>query len=308
VLPARGSYLITNNGASGFSLTAYPAGAGTVGSGDAQYTLDIPSSGVSAGIALFRSTTTFNLATRLDAVGYTTADSLYREGTGMNTGGAEQVVNLQQAYIRNLATGLPKDTDDNRADFTTVDTNGTLTGNGQRVGMPGPRGTTSPIRRAQILVSDIPATPSSVRDNRSTDWNVPGGGVVNWPSGVLSLPRRFTNNTGQAVTRLRVRIVSMTTFPENSTDWDLRPIDATGTVTDSTGTVIVSGLRPMLLELPQQQFNGGGINSTLTLDVSVLPGGSLVNGASVDVHLRIGVAQVGTTNPFILSFIVEALP
>ena len=308
VLPARGSYLITNNGASGFSLTAYPAGAGTVGSGDAQYTLDIPSSGVSAGIALFRSTTTFNLATRLDAVGYTTADSLYREGTGMNTGGAEQVVNLQQAYIRNLATGLPKDTDDNRADFTTVDTNGTLTGNGQRVGMPGPRGTTSPIRRAQILVSDIPATPSSVRDNRSTDWNIPGGGIVNWPSGVLSLPRRFTNNTGQAVTRLRVRIVSMTTFPENSTDWDLRPIDATGTVTDSTGTVIVSGLRPMLLELPQQQFNGGGINSTLTLDVSVLPGGSLVNGASVDVHLRIGVAQVGTTNPFILSFIVEALP
>src|SRR4029079_5265082 len=57
LLPARGSYLAVNNGVSGFSLGAYPAGTGggTVGTGDAPYSLDIPSSGVSAGIALFRS-------------------------------------------------------------------------------------------------------------------------------------------------------------------------------------------------------------------------------------------------------------
>ena len=59
----------------------------------------------------------------------------------------------------------------------------------------------------------------------------------------------------------------------------------------------------MLLELPREQVNGGGINSTLTFDVSALPGGSLANGASVDVQLRVGVAQEGT-NPFVLSFIV----
>ena len=63
----------------------------------------------------------------------------------------------------------------------------------------------------------------------------------------------------------------------------------------------------MLLELPQLQFNGGGINSTLTLDVSVLPA-ILANGASVNVHLRVGVAQEGRRTLFILSFIVEALP
>lgn len=128
---------------------------------------------------------------------------------------------------------------------------------------------------------------------------------MNWPSGILSFPRRFTNNTGQAITRLRIRIIEMTTFPENSGTSDLRPIDATGTVTDSSGTVIVAGLQPMMLESSQQQFNGGGVNSSLTLDMSVLPGGSLGIGASVDVQILVGVAQEGTK---VFKFIVEALP
>jgi len=306
VIRARGWYLITNNGTGGFSLASFPAGAGTtVGSGDRQYSTEIPSSGVNAGVALFRSSTTFNLTTRVDAVGYTSVGPLYREGTGMTTGGAEQVVNLQQAYTRDMTTGVPKDTDDNKADFRTVDTNGTLTGNGQRVGMPSPRSNLSPIRRTQIAVSAIPSVATVVRDNRSTDWTIPGVGTVNWPSGVLHVTKRFTNNTGQAVTRLRVRVVDMTTFPENSGTADLRPIDATGTVTNSSGTVVASGLRPMLLELPTQQLNGGGINSTLTLDTTALPGGNLGVGASVNVHIRIGVAQVGAYRFFIL---IEALP
>jgi hypothetical protein len=79
---------------------------------------------------------------------------------------------------------------------------------------------------------------------------------VNFPSGVLSIPTRLTNNSGQAVTRLRVRIVALSTFPSPLDNWDLRAIDGTGTVTNSAGTVVVSGLQPMTLELPVQQFNG----------------------------------------------------
>jgi hypothetical protein len=65
-----------NNRVGGFSLGAYPAGTsgGTGSAGDIQYTLDIPSSGVNAGIALLRSATTLNLSERLDAVGYATVD------------------------------------------------------------------------------------------------------------------------------------------------------------------------------------------------------------------------------------------
>jgi hypothetical protein len=117
---------------------------------------------------------------------------------------------------------------------------------------------------------------------------------------------RFTNNTGQAVTRLRVRIVGLSTFPANSGEWDLRAIDGTGTVTSSAGTVVVAGLQPMTLELPVQQFNGGAVNSTLTLN-GAASRGVLANGATVDVHLLFGVAQEAT-NPFVVSLIVEALP
>ena len=126
-----------------------------------------------------------------------------------------------------------------------------------------------------------------------------------------AIPRMVTPTTSSMtptmalITRLRVRVIAMTTFPENSGTSDLRPIDATGTVTDSSGTVIAAGLRPMLLELPQQQFNGGGINSSRTLDVSALPGGNLGIGQSVDVQLLVGVAQEGVE---VFTFIVEALP
>ena len=217
VLPARGSYLITNNGASGFSLTGYPAGSGTVGNGNLQYSLDIPGSGAGAAIALFRSTLTFDLTTRIDAVGYASAGALYREGAGLATGGAEQTVNLQHAFIRNISGGgVPRDTDNNSADFTPVDTNGTLTGIGQRLGTPSPRSTSSPVRSNEITVSAIPGEPTEVRDTRSTVWNIPGGGTVPSPSGVLSFPLRLTNNTGQAITRLRLRIIDLTTFPSNA--------------------------------------------------------------------------------------------
>lgn len=307
LLRARGFYLATNNGMGGFSLGAYPAGTGggTVGTGDIQYATDIPSSGTGAGIALFRSSTVLNLANRLDAVGYSTTDPLYHEGTGLPIGGSEEVSNLQYAFARNMITGVPKDTDDNAIDFVSLDTSGTLTGLGQQLGDPSPHTMASPLRRSQIVVTAIPATPSTVRDNRPFTWNISGGGSLSFPIGVLSVAKRFTNNTGQAVTRLRVRIVNMTTFPPVAGVADMRAIDATGTVTDSAGNTIVAGLKPTLLELPQIQPNGGGLNATLMLDTTGLPGGNLGVGATVDVHLLLGVVQTGSFRFFIM---MEALP
>jgi hypothetical protein len=81
VIPARGHYLCVNS--VGFSLGAYPAGSGTIGTGDATYTTDIPDN---AGIALFNNNTgggSYSLANRLDAVGSTSeANTTYKEGTG----------------------------------------------------------------------------------------------------------------------------------------------------------------------------------------------------------------------------------
>jgi hypothetical protein len=176
---------------------------------------------------------------------------------------------------------------------------------GPRLGVPSPHGLASPVRRSQIVVTTIPAVPTTVRDNRPYAWIIPDQSPEIFPIGVLSVPKRFTNSTGQDVTRLRVRIVDLTTFSSGPGASELRVIDATGTVTNSAGATVVSGLAPMLVEVPLMQLDGGGLNTTLTLDLSSLPGGVLPNGGSVDVHMLLGVRQTGSFRFFIM---MEALP
>jgi hypothetical protein len=57
-----------------------------------------------------------------------------------------------------------------------------------------------------------------------------------------------------------------------------------------------------LVEQPPTQGSGGGLNSTMTV---ALPGGALVNGASVNVQFVLGMQQAGS-----FRFVVncEALP
>jgi hypothetical protein len=112
IIPPLGHYLGTN--ASSTVPTA----------GDATWTSDIADN---AGIALFKTATpaNFNLATRLDAVGATSeANTLYKEGTGYPP--LVGAFNLNEAFARALnAGGVPKDTNNNAADFTFWDINGT---------------------------------------------------------------------------------------------------------------------------------------------------------------------------------------
>jgi len=127
-IPARGHYLAINRGCGGgegdpyhfFSGGGYPAGNGTIGLGDNELFDDIPTN---AGIAIFNTSNqaNFSLATRLDAVGPSTlpADSLYKEGTGYPPINAN--TNNYSIY-RDLRSGLPKDTQDNDADFDAVNT------------------------------------------------------------------------------------------------------------------------------------------------------------------------------------------
>ena len=53
---------------------------------------------------------------------------------------------------------------------------------------------------------------------------------------------------------------------------------------------------------PLTQPNGGGLNSSLTVTI---PGGAIVNGASIDVHFLLGVQQGGSFRFFVN---IEALP
>src|SRR5689334_13477215 len=222
VVPNRGHYLCVNS--IGYSLASYPAGNGTTATGDATYTTDIPDN---AGIAIFNTSiaANFTLANRLDAVGSTSeANTLYKEGTGYP---ALVPFSIDYSFYRDNCgkggsittfgacptNGNLKDTNNNAADFVFVDTNGTSAGAGQRLGAPGPENLSSPIERNASFAANLldvcvgPASPP----NRVRDFTP--GPLFTSSEGTLDIRRTIVNNTGGNVTRLRFRIVDLTTFP-----------------------------------------------------------------------------------------------
>jgi hypothetical protein len=321
VIPARGHYLCTNSSMSGYSLGGYATG-------DATYTTDIPDN---AGIALFNNNSgggSFILANRFDAVGSTSeANTLYKEGTGY---AALTPFSIDYAFVRDecgksgsistfgLCTiSTPKDTDNNAIDFYFVDTNGTSAGAGQRLGAPGPQNLASPLQRnSTITVNLLDATvaqsnpPNRVRDFTSDPAN-------NSTFGTLSIRRRWVNNTGGNITRLRFRIIDITTFPAPSGIADLRPrtsslvvvagindpvtCSATGAPAIPPCTASVQGTT---LEQPPSQPNGSGFNGSLS-DGTVTLGTPLANGASINLQFLLGIQQTGTFKIYVN---VEALP
>jgi hypothetical protein len=317
VIPNRGHYLCVNS--VGYSLASYPAGNGTTATGDATYTTDVPDN---AGIAIFNTSVAanFTLANRLDAVGSTSeANTLYKEGTGYP---ALTPFSIDYSFYRDncgksgsittfgvCPISTPKDTNNNAADFIFVDTNGTSAGAGQRLGAPGPENLSSPIQRNASFAVDFldvcvagASPPNRVRDFTSDPAN-------NSTFGTLDIRRTLTNNTGGNVTRLRWRIIDLTTFPAPSGIADLRPRTSTAVVVtvdrppcgSGTSNVTVQGTT---LEQPPSQPNGGGFNSSMSSGTVTLAT-PLANGATLDVRFLLGIQQTGSFKFFLN---VEALP
>ena len=317
VIPNRGHYLCVNS--VGYSLASYPAGNGTTATGDATYTTDIPDN---AGIAIFNTSVgaNFVLANRMDAVGSTSeANTLYKEGTGYpaltpfsidysfyrdNCGKSGSITTFGACPI-----STPKDTNNNAADFVFVDTNGTSAGAGQRLGAPGPENLSSPIQRNASFAVDLldPCVAPASPPNRVRDFtSVP---AQNSTFGTLDIRRSVVNNTGGNVTRLRWRVIDLTTFPAPSGIADLRPRTSTAVVVtvdrppcgSGTSNVTVQGTT---LEQPPSQPNGGGFNSSMSSGTVTLAT-PLANGATLDVRFLLGIQQTGSFKFFIN---IEALP
>jgi hypothetical protein len=317
VIPNRGHYLCVNS--VGYSLASYPAGNGTTATGDATYTTDIPDN---AGIAIFNTSVSGNfvLANRMDAVGSTSeANTLYKEGTGYPT---LTPFSIDYSFYRDdcgksgsittfgvCPISTPKDTNNNAADFIFVDTNGTSAGAGQRLGAPGPENLSSPIQRNASFTTNFldpcvggASPPNRVRDFTSDPAN-------NSTFGTLDIRRTFTNNTGGNVTRLRFRVIDLTTFPAPSGIADLRPRTSTAVVVtvdrppcgSGTSNVTVQGTT---LEQPPSQLNGGGFNSSMSAGTVTLAT-PLANGASIDIRFLLGLQQTGSFKFYVN---MEALP
>jgi hypothetical protein len=316
VIPATGHWLCANSVA--YSLSSYPAGAGTTATGDVTYTTDIPDN---AGVALFAvgGAVNFSFSNRIDAVGSNAeANTLYREGAGYP---ALTPFSIDSAFYRDdcgkkgsitalgacTRAGMAADTEDNAADFVFVDTNGTSAGAGQRLGAPGPQNLSAPNIALASGITPAPldscvastSPPNRVRDFTSDPAN-------NSTFGTLDIRRTFINTTGAPLTRLRFRIIDLTTFPAPSGIADLRPRTSTSVVVTvdrppcgaGTSNVTVAGTT---LEQPPSQPNGSGFNGSLS--VALAP--SLASGASIDVRFLLGIQQTGQYK-FVI--VPEALP
>jgi hypothetical protein len=331
-IPARGHFLLVG---SAYSLGSYAAG-------DAVMTSDLVDN---RNLALFSTASVSQIASssRLDAVGFggnvdasalldgraksllklrapaALPDSsngvcdLLREGTPLPPASGTAT---EHSFFRNMnqaASGRPKDSNDNAADFLFADTEGTfISGVTQRLGAPGPENLASPIRRdtSGVFATLLDSTKSSSAEpNRHRELTAPG--FTNF--GTLSIRRRVTNTTGAPVTRLRFRIVEMTTFPNLAGQADLRAISSspvsvsqvgdTGTCSPSPTqcTLTVQGTT---LEAPPAQPNGGGYNSTLSAGTVTLAQ-PLANNAAINLQFVLGISQPGTFRFYI---IIEALP
>ncbi len=285
VIPARGHYLgkFFYNGS---NLNSYAPADVTWGYHDGYQIGD------DGGVAIFKTSNAanFTVANRLDAAGFNNQTApvpvLYREGTGLDPIGPSDG---EYAFVRRMTSGLPQDTDNNAADFIFVaTTGGAFNDILSLLGAPGPEGMLSPLFNATLSESLIDATTAeSATPNRVRD-TTPSGPA---PFGTLTVRRKYTNNTGSTITRLRLRAVDLSTLNNRTnTEADLRltsSTDATVT-TGAEGTVAVKGTT---LEQPPTQAGGGGINSSLSV---ALPGGSLAVGQSVNVQFVMNVQQDGT--------------
>src|SRR5678815_1453193 len=344
VIPARGHYLATNS--NGYSLNNYPAGNGTTATGNTTYTVQIPDN---VGIAIFGTSVAFNynLANRIDAVG-SSADNneLFREGNGYAPIPSST---LEGSFFRRLPGGCtgsisgncntialinstlgptspyPQDTDINIDDFLYGDVSATDTGSTRRLSTPGPENLSGPlagilspglvIGRLDSTVAED-AAPNRVR-------NTTPGNLQNSTFGTVIFRRRITNNVGQPITRLRFRIVDITTLPSIGAGCnvdpapancaaDLRVLNAnSGTVSTNDLVVCAPASTPCnvfvqgaIHEGPPIQLFGGGFNSSLSAD-NVTTATPLGVGASLNLQFVTGVQQTGAERLYVL---VEALP
>lgn len=310
VIPARGHFLCTNNGASGYSLGGYATG-------DVNYATGIVAGG---GVAIFSTTTAaaWGTSTRFDAVGFAgiTGTTLFTEGTALLPAGGI-AVNGEYSFVRkgvNANNGLPQDTDSNQADFDFVSTTGgTFSGRVSVLGAPGPENLASPTIRNSLpngLLNPLASASTAPNRERDTTPNVCNGGVApsNCTLGTMTIRRSITNNTAAPLTRLRFRVYEITTLNSPvvvSSQAQLRVLNSGSSVVTVNG--VPTTVEGTTVETPPAQALGGGLNSSTGRS---LVAGTVINtpiapGQTVNVQWVLGVQVSGNYRFFVN---IEALP
>jgi Lamin Tail Domain len=272
-IPARGHLLLTN---SGYNLD----GAAT---GDMTYATDLSET---TGIGLRNAS-----GALVDSVGFTS--NALVEGTGLTATGTTQQYSFVRRY--DFDTFLPVDTNNNLNDFELVSTTENSP-TGARLGSPGPENLASPIENNTLVPAALLDTAAVVNAEPNRGRNATA--IANFPAGTLTLRRRVTNNTGAAITVLRLRVVILpagatrsfagaarTAFAgdEPGEGVNIHIVSTAGetAVPTSGGPVNTAGTT---IDSPLSPLSSGGYNTSV---VVALPGGSLANGASIPVSIKL---------------------
>ena len=188
-----------------------------------------------------------------------------------------------------------RDTNDNAADFLLIDNHARVfAGNNQ-------------TKILSVLDAPAPETSESLRLMPANQVSMAGHGAENfdWAAqpngwlGTMTIYRRITNNTNQPILALRLRAIDFPTAGSaSSRRYSARP-DFRLLNSSDEGTTI----KGATIAADRLQPNGGGINSTLTID-SVSQNNPLLPNESVVVAIRFGIMRYGR-HPF--SAAVEAL-
>ncbi|HEX8633857.1 MAG TPA: lamin tail domain-containing protein [Pyrinomonadaceae bacterium] len=299
VIGARRHFLLATGG---YSLSGYA---------NADYYYK-PTSGTDVdddtGLALYPTTNraTFTPGNRLDAVGFTGGPVENIEGAGLTPIGS---TNGEISFVRRLLTGIPQDTGQNNQDFVFVSTSPASFGGVAILGAPGPQNSISPRQDAArniVVTMYDPTVATNASPNRARDGSNVG---VNRSYGTMIIRRRFTNNSGQRITRIRFRVVDITTAPAPGGIADLRVLDSSDQRVPTAASATASVRGTLIEQLPMQQPLGGGLNSTLTLinptlstvnNINFEGLASTVNGVcptnqtcAIDVQFMMGIEQEG---------------
>jgi hypothetical protein len=280
VIPAGGFFLAANNTAvTGYSLGNY--GGALASTADATWTEDLCDA---SGVALFRSSSTLNTTTRLDAAGFVGSTTPYIEGAGIpvpaSTGTAEVT------YLRNAPGGVIQDTGVNANDFFLGDTNAATFGAVKaRLASPGPQNASSEKAAGLTFTLADPLKGATVFPNR---WRT----TTTATTGTYYFRWKVTNNTGAPITKLRIRVANVTTLNSpgyvlGGTQADFRLIASPDVGISVPGAVTALGLTP-------ESTTGPGLDGGYHASGAVtLPGGTLANGAAVYVNVAMRYAQAG---------------
>jgi hypothetical protein len=305
VIPARGHFLCVNNGAGGYSLGGYAAG-------DAAYATGIVDGG---GVAVFSTTTAaaWGTSTRYDAVGFAgiTGTTLFTEGAALQPAGGI-ATNNEYSFVRrapNSTGGLPVDTDSNQADFDFVSTTGgTFSTRVSVLGAPGPENLSSPTVRNSLQNSLLnPSVSASTAPNRERDTSA-GAVGPNSAFGTMTIRRSITNNTATPITRLRFRVIQITTLNSPtvvSSQAQLRVLNSGSSVVTVNG--VPTTVEGTTVETPPAQASGGGLNTSLgrSLVAGTIINTAIAPGQTVNVQWVLGVQVTGNYQYFVN---IEVLP